>query len=153
MEQMTSIPYTWSDSWLLLSVVLAGSTEGATIEGLLSVGDGINHAIFTFPEIDGGLARLLAGEFVRIDGERVFPTSKAIEIYKSASKDGEGSMPRMEDIGRKLGAPSWSPTENPNKADPSWSLARFATDELKGVHTRFKREFATAISRLERQGR
>jgi|SRR6185369_7278828 len=132
---MTSIPYAWSDSWLLLSVLLAASTEGATLDGIISVGDAINHAIFTFHEIDGGLARLLAGGLVRIDGKHVFPTDAATRIYQQVRR---GSMlSQMEALGKKIGAPPASTAHDPNRADPAWSAVTFSKGDLERAYASY----------------
>lgn len=75
--------FTWSDSWLLLSLIYAG--EPSTLDHLRAVGDYINHAIFTDEELDGGLARLLrAGHAVEHEG-RFGPTPQVLSWYASAT--------------------------------------------------------------------
>lgn len=151
---MTSIPYVWSDAWLLLSVLLAGSTgAGATLEDIVAAGDAINHAIFTFYEIDGGLARLLAGGLVRIHGERVSPTLGAVAIYDRVHESRGSLLTQMEGIGRKIGAPRWSASHDPNRGDPIWSSKRFSRADFKRAYSRYKRKFATALRKREQQGR
>lgn len=152
-EPSASIPYLWSDAWLLLSAILAGSPAGATLEGIVSAGDAVNHAIFTFQELDGGLARLLAGSLVRIDGERVFPTDQATALYARVSKRGGSMLTQMERIGRQIGAPAWSTSHDPNKADSAWSLAHLSANDLKRAYTGYKRQFASAQRTLEKRGR
>jgi hypothetical protein len=39
-----SLEYNWSDAWLLLAMIYAGP-EGATLERIIEVADGINHAL------------------------------------------------------------------------------------------------------------
>src|SRR4051812_33500997 len=105
---MTSIPYACSDPWLLLSILVAGAADGATLDGIISVGDAINHAVFTFHEIDGGLARLVAGGLVRIDGMRVFPTDEANRIYARVQRRQGSMLTQMDALRKKIGAPAWS---------------------------------------------
>jgi hypothetical protein len=50
------VPFVWSDAWLLLALLYAGGPADRRL--LREIGDGINHAIFTDAELDGGLARL-----------------------------------------------------------------------------------------------
>ena len=148
---MTSIPYFWSDAWLLLSVILAGSSGGATLEDIVSVGDGINHAIFTFHEVDGGLSRLLAGGFVTLDGERVFPAAKAVDLYNRVRERDERALSQMRSIGKALGAPEWSPSHDPNRAAPAWSLSRFSADDFENACTRYTRQVAATLSRARKE--
>ena len=150
---MRSIPYLWSDAWLLLSVLLAAAPDGASLEGIISVGDGINHAIFSFHEIDGGLARLVAGGFVRLKRDRVFPTDDAIGLYARVSGGGGSLLTHLEAIRRKIGAPAWSASHDPTRADPAWSLRTLSQEDLVQAHTTYKRQFAAALRNLEKQGR
>jgi hypothetical protein len=56
------IPFSWSDSWLLLSIWYASDhgRRGAPLADVIAAGDFINHAIFTPGELQNGLARLTA---------------------------------------------------------------------------------------------
>ena len=58
------IKFNWSDAWLLLSVIYAGG-EGADLERIISVGDGIEHAIFNPDELESGLARLVSSGHIK----------------------------------------------------------------------------------------
>lgn len=54
-----------ADDWVLLTVIHAGRGKPAGLEALVSVGDYINHAIFNYEELRGGLHRLLRHGLVR----------------------------------------------------------------------------------------
>jgi hypothetical protein len=135
---MTSIPYKASDAWLLLSILLAASAEGATLDGIISVGDAINHAVFTFGELDGGLARLVKGGLVKIDGQRVLPTDEATRLHRQVEKRKRGMLSQMDAIREKLGAPPWSTPVDPNATDPAWSQATFSPVDLERAYTSYK---------------
>lgn len=149
---MTSIPYACSDAWLLLTILVAASADGATLDGIVSTGDAINHAVFTFHEIDGGLARLVAGGFVRVDNMRVFPTDEAKRIYDRVRRRKGSMLTQMDALRKKLGAPEWSTADDPNRADPAWSLAAFSVSELDRAYTNYQRQFSAALKRLEARG-
>lgn len=42
---MKTIPYVSSDAWLLLSIVLAASAEGASLVRIVAIGDAISGAL------------------------------------------------------------------------------------------------------------
>jgi hypothetical protein len=50
-----------ADDWVLLAVIHGGPG----LRGILAAGDWINHAIFNYEELHGGLARLLRAGLVR----------------------------------------------------------------------------------------
>lgn len=70
-----------SDAWLLLSIIYSG--EPADRERLRSVGDFINHAIFTNEELDGGLARLQRAGHVYVQSNKYSPSADVLAWYKS----------------------------------------------------------------------
>lgn len=53
-----------SDTWVLLAVLYAGGEDGKTLREVINTADYINHAIPTYEELAGGLARLLAAGLV-----------------------------------------------------------------------------------------
>src|SRR5687767_13486263 len=53
-----AIPFVWSDAWLLHAILVAAKEDEATLEDVIGAADFLNHAILTFDEIDGGVARL-----------------------------------------------------------------------------------------------
>lgn len=60
----SDIPFMKSDTWVLLSVGLAGRVRPATLTDVVAMGDAINHAILSGPEIRHGLATLTAAGYV-----------------------------------------------------------------------------------------
>ena len=75
-------PFPWSDAWLLLSLLY--SREPADRERIKSIGDFINHAIFTDEELEGGLARLIAAGHVEQVEERYVASSAVLDWYDHA---------------------------------------------------------------------
>lgn len=73
--------FVWSDAWLLLSVIYSG--EPADRKRLRSIGDFINHAIFTDEELEGGLARLQRAGHVIAVGEKYSPGAEVSAWYTS----------------------------------------------------------------------
>jgi hypothetical protein len=54
-----------SDDWVLLAVIHAGRGTSADLAAILAAGDWINHAIFNYGELRGGLARLMRAGLIR----------------------------------------------------------------------------------------
>jgi len=83
----TNIDWIWTDAWLLQAIHLATGDRntGADLKGILMMGDGINHAIFTVAELKQGLEKLTAIDYVRIASNRFFLTDKFLNAYSLIS--------------------------------------------------------------------
>jgi len=95
--------YETSDLWLLLSVILSGN--GSTLRNIISVGDLMNHAIFTVDEINCGLSKLELNGYLEIRDKKFYPTSKAKDFYKGNSRLKEGMISnylRLSDLFCKI---------------------------------------------------
>ena len=57
-------PFVWSDAWLLLAIIYAGS-DGGNIKTIKETGDFINHAIFIDEELEGGFRRLSQAGYIQ----------------------------------------------------------------------------------------
>jgi len=81
-------PYVWSDAWLLLSIVLAASAESDSLARMVSIEMGSIAPFLRFKCWTAGFARLHAGGFVRLQGESVFPSASAMQLYERVSRRG-----------------------------------------------------------------
>lgn len=54
-----------ADDWVLLAVAAAGQRRPAGLRDIVSCGDYLNHSVFSFDEMQGGLARLLRAGLIR----------------------------------------------------------------------------------------
>ena len=89
--------FVWSDGWLLLSLIYAG--EPADRERLRSMGDFINHAIFTEDELNGGLARLRHAGHVIAFGEK-YSASPAVLAWYASTTAGKSRTAVHKDLER-----------------------------------------------------
>ncbi|HZE96920.1 MAG TPA: hypothetical protein VE981_07830 [Planctomycetota bacterium] len=71
-----------ADDWVLLAVLHAGGGKAAGLEAILSAGDWINHAIFNYGEVRGGLARLLRAGLVRQTAAGWTPSPAAVRAIR-----------------------------------------------------------------------
>jgi hypothetical protein len=95
--------YNWSDAWLLLAVIYAGP-EGATLERIIEVGNGIEHAIFNPDELESGLARLTAGGHLQEKAGVFFATSGVMTGYQKTTSLRRSIQKELSDIEKYLGA-------------------------------------------------
>ena len=75
------IEFIWSDAWLLQAIAYAEKNAPATLKDVIAAGDAINHAIFTYAELQTGLAKLLAAGYIRHEGDKFSLSSTFAEEY------------------------------------------------------------------------
>ena len=78
--------YQWSDVWLLQSIIMAAGRAGATLEAIISVGDFLNHALFSEYELESGIEKLIEGKLISQKGKNFFPTAQAIKLLQKAKE-------------------------------------------------------------------
>jgi len=120
-------PFTWSDSWLLLSIGAAGGRIGAPLKDIIAAGDLLNHAVFTGPELRRGLSKLVAAGYVVQVGDRFQAAGEALELLQQSN--GVAIRSVWERCDRLLGLPPNSYTSDANVEDPNWSYA-YASEEV-----------------------
>jgi len=97
--------YNWSDAWLLLAVIYAGG-KGATLERIIEVGDGIEHAIFNPDELESGLARLTSGGYISEKKGVFSATAKVMRAYAKTTSPRRAIHKELEDVEKLIGAAS-----------------------------------------------
>jgi hypothetical protein len=111
------IPFTWADAWLLQAIAMAGRDGPAALADVIGAGDALNHAIFTFEELDGGLARLrAAGLIATDDGLHAAP-----EVRERIDAKSRGMWDERDMLRDLLGADEWSKRYDPRAKDPAWT--------------------------------
>lgn len=115
---MGGIVLQWSDIWLLLAILLGGGQQqGASLQDIVSTGDGINHSIFTYEELASGLYRLnKVGLINENDKKRFVVTSGAVQLYEDAKARGGGIHEVWGRLSQALQAES-PPGSLPNPKD------------------------------------
>jgi hypothetical protein len=83
---MSQDHYTQPDVWLLHAIALASGKEPATLRDILSAGDYINHAIFTWSEIQIGLSKLLGASCIESEDKRFKLNQRLTEEYAHIAK-------------------------------------------------------------------
>jgi len=73
--------WNWSDAWLLMSII-STDKKGTDLRGIISTGDYINHSIFSLDELKTGLEKLVSIDYVKIERERFFTTTRFNREYE-----------------------------------------------------------------------
>src|SRR5579871_5703666 len=88
----------WSDAWLLLAIIYAGKTSAASLRDIISAGDYINHAIFTYDELATGLKRLAADGLIIDENGNFRPSESTVKSYKHTTTPRRSALKEVEDI-------------------------------------------------------
>jgi len=91
------MPWNWSDAWLLMSIVTKDK-KGTTLRDIISVGDYINHSIFSFDELKGGLEKLISIDYVVIKKDRFLTTKKFERDYKTLKIIPKGMLKQVDQL-------------------------------------------------------
>lgn len=83
-----------SDGWLF-STLMCLDKRKLNLSALISVGDTLNHSIFTLDQINGGLSRLESEGFIAFKGNRMFLTTKGKQFHKTHKKRFELCIPQQ----------------------------------------------------------
>lgn len=98
----------WSDAWLLLAVGCQLSLEEIPLSVLITRADTIQHAVPSFEEVDGGLARLSIAGLVRVIDGCVALTPSGLELISRTATPRRALLQWQEELGRVLKASPWS---------------------------------------------
>ena len=120
------IEYNWSDAWLLLAVIYAGN-EGANLERIIEVGDGIEHAIFNPDELESGLARLTSSGYIKEKNGVFHATPKVMRAYLKTTSQRAYIHKDLERIEKLIGAasPNSDQPHSNNLKYPGFSMAAY----------------------------
>jgi hypothetical protein len=140
---MSSVPFQWSDAWLLHAVLLAAGERDAALDEVIGAADMLNKAMLTFDELDGGIARLEAAGFVSIVAGRFRLSETGRALYRQLSP-GSGRR-ASEAIRRALGAPEPpGPPYKPGVRDPDWTSGAFTPAEMARAERVYRKRFRSS---------
>ncbi|MFA5337352.1 MAG: hypothetical protein WC330_03365, partial [Candidatus Omnitrophota bacterium] len=110
--------FQFADAWLLLAIIYASQkTRIASLTEIIAYGDFINHAIFTWQELQGGLFRLIKSGYI-IESENGYKvSSKIFDSYKKFAKKNGSIFKQLGFIQQELSSPEWSEDYNPLTAN------------------------------------
>ena len=131
------IPFVWSDAWLLHAILISVQDGEAPLDVVISAADGIQHAMLTFDEIDGGIARLTRAELIEIRNKRFHLTPAGTDLQRLVAAQ---SVRKAEQtLRKKLGAPDPEPPYKPTPADPAWTSGAFTIEDMKKADMAYRR--------------
>jgi hypothetical protein len=139
----------WSDAWVLLASLWAmkEDSQAAALEDVIAAADVINHAIVTFEEMEGALARLTAGGFLEFSDGHLRPTDRTLGFYGGIQSKHRSTHRLLSEMEQFLGVIPWSPGQDSRAANAGVSfpaLSRAAFDSaVKAYHQSWKRRRRT----------
>ena len=111
------IKFEYADAWLLLSIIYSKQHGQATLSDIIGQGDFINHAIFSFEELQGGLYRLAMAGYIIKKNNGFLPTDKIMMSYNQFTKRRNPVERELKFIRTELNSPEWSTNYDPSKAN------------------------------------
>jgi len=105
MVNISDIHFSPEDPWVLLSIIHKppGRAGGAPLPEIIAIGDWINHAIFNYEELDGGLSRLIKAGYVIYERDRFRASSEITAVFSKISD--KYPTDQMEELRKFLKAP------------------------------------------------
>jgi hypothetical protein len=100
MENNSQEIYDFGDAWFLTTLIVL--KDWADIKGIISVGDGLNHAIFTQNEINQALKRLIPVGYIEANGKKYRASEKAYELTNCVDYKRAGAFTQIEVILKRL---------------------------------------------------
>ncbi len=78
--------FTNSDAWIMLALLFNQQPDGASLRDLIAAADYINHAIVTYEELSGGLARLIRAGYVEKQAGHFRATATIRSFYAQTAR-------------------------------------------------------------------
>lgn len=139
----TPFKYEWSDAWLLQAIICSDKEQGASLYDIISIGDALNHAIFTDEELESGFARLTEGGLIEERDERFFATTDAKEIYSKASSKSRSMFTILERLEKAIGAAPWQP--NVEKSQYQLKYPGFSPEKVAEAKSQYRKKAKRTI--------
>jgi len=122
--------YLWSDVWLLLAILMAPREGPADLRSILAAGDYLEHAIFRFEEMEGGLFRLTRGGYVEEVAGGFVPTEMAQEMFRRIASQTRRRRALREAVAHAIGVQRPGPSVQAQAAEnghryPSLTRSRY----------------------------
>ena len=76
-----------TNSWIFLALAMASDESPTTLNGIIGVADGINHAIPTHKELQNAFGWLSKQGLISKKGKKYQLTNKGLALYKEASAE------------------------------------------------------------------
>jgi hypothetical protein len=147
-----AIPFASSDAWLLHAILLVAIQNGsASLDEVVGAADGIEHAMLTFDEIDGGVARLSRAGLIAIRDKRFHLTRLGMEMGRRIST--LSGRKADEALRKEFGIPPPKPPFGATPADPAWTSDAFTIEDLRRAEEAYRQRFADLLRRSARKSR
>jgi len=116
--------FQWSDAWLFLAIGFAASQRPASLGDVITTADGIQHAVITRDELNGGIGRLERAGYITYTQDGLAVTTLGRTLFLESARAGATHRKRQAAIERALSAVPWS---------PDWFSAQALNGELEVI--------------------
>ena len=136
------------DPWLLQAIITAAGKGPGLLKDIVAAGDALNHAMFTFEELQGGLGRLLAAGLIAESANGFVPTAKSLELYSQISQK-RSLFDQRKALGKAIGADAWTEGYDPGWRDPTYQYEKLSPKQLAKAEKQYHKEFWAAYRRIK----
>jgi hypothetical protein len=137
----------WSDVWLLQAVVLCGRNGVGSLKDIVATGDYINHSIFTYEEMSGGLFRLTTAGLVAEEDGTFAATTEALRAHEAAEILGGGIFEVWERLAKNYGVER--PSGQQRSVGPHHEYSRISLDSFSAAVRAWNDEAAAIMKRFD----
>lgn len=127
------------------SVAMVRSESGASLHRVVAAGDYINHALFTFDELDGGVQRLAAAGLLVVESKQLDLTPLGSAIYAKVAAQRRSVRNTMSALQQALAETSFSPLPSTASHHP------FSQADLAHACAQYKKNSRLKASRRARR--
>lgn len=116
--------FQWSDAWLFLAIGFAASHRRASLGEVITTADGLQHAVITRDELNGGIGRLKRAGYISYTQDGLTVTTLGRTLFLESARAATTHGKRQAEIERALSAVPWS---------PDWFSAQALNGELEVI--------------------
>jgi hypothetical protein len=143
------ITHSTSDAWVLHAILRSMEGGEATLEDVVGVADMINHAMLTFEELDGGVARLACAGLVTVVAKRLRLTTQALTLLGGLIELAPQAAERRIRAALGVPEPRWPPS--PSDVGSRMTSGAFTVDDLAKAEEAYRKRASAVLSDMRRR--
>ena len=106
----------WSDAWLLMALAFAADQGVASLSAVIQLADGIQHAVISREELNGGIGRLQRADYLTWSSAGLSITIRGRALVAGSGGDRASHSVRQAAIEKALAAIPLSADLSPDMA-------------------------------------
>lgn len=143
------VDFTSSDLWALQTFLKCSSDKrSAALYDLISVGDGINHAIFLPGELQSALDKFLRLEYIKVDENGMSLSEVGRSTFEGVTKKKLSLSKEQEALRRITKAKEWKPKQKFPEYNEGLDPIFFGLSDYDEAVRRYQKDANRVIARI-----